>query len=137
MNRLRFPLSCLLVLGGVFFLLKGGSSVYPWAFSWTRPVEMHLDQPLFDKPLNETSGEFSPGKLYLEEGVLIAQLSIPKLRATWAVVEGTSESSLRIGPGHLSSTPLPGAAGNAVIAGAPRHALSCVEGYWDRGRNHC
>ena len=33
------------------------------------------------------------------------------------VVEGTDEAQLAMGPGHYPTTPLPGEAGNAAIAG--------------------
>lgn len=109
MQRMRFALSCLLMLGGVFFLLEGGSSVYPWAYSGARPFESQVP------PTDVHSGESLHESL--DEGAYVGQLSIPKLDATWRLVEGTSDSALRMGPGHLTGSPLPGSSGNAVIAG--------------------
>lgn len=52
-------------------------------------------------------------------GHALADLRIPRLgdRWSWVVVEGTTADDLAQGPGHYSGTPLPGARGNAAIAG--------------------
>lgn len=47
----------------------------------------------------------------------IAQLEIPRIGVNSIVVEGTGDSSLRKGPGHLEETPLPGMQGNFSVAG--------------------
>lgn len=47
----------------------------------------------------------------------VAIIDIPKIRVDEVVVEGTSPDDLKLGPGHLSGTPLPGEFGNAVLAG--------------------
>lgn len=36
---------------------------------------------------------------------------------SWVVFEGTSRATLKLGPGHMVDTPLPGQPGNAVISG--------------------
>jgi LPXTG-site transpeptidase (sortase) family protein len=36
---------------------------------------------------------------------------------SWVVFEGTSRRTLKLGPGHMIDTPLPGQPGNAVISG--------------------
>ena len=51
------------------------------------------------------------------EGGPIALLTISKLGLSQVVVEGSSPTDLKLGPGHLSSSPLPGEYGNAVIEG--------------------
>lgn len=53
------------------------------------------------------------------EGQPLGRLEVPRLGIDLVVFEGTSESTLRKGPGHLSSTPWPDsdATGNCVIAG--------------------
>ena len=109
MLRMRVVLFFLLMLGGVFFLLKGGSSVY----SWVRPFEppsLHSPE-VPNEAVGETLGQ------PLEEGAYLARLSIPRLDAAWNLVEGVSDAALRMGPGHMAGTPLPGSVGNAVIAG--------------------
>jgi sortase A len=52
----------------------------------------------------------------INEGTPIAMLQIPSAGVHEIVVEGTSGTQLRKGPGHLRSSPLPGQPGNAVIA---------------------
>jgi sortase A len=53
----------------------------------------------------------------IPEGTPVAMLDVPRIGLHQAVVEGTTASLLRGGPGHLRSSPLPGQAGNVVIAG--------------------
>lgn len=47
-----------------------------------------------------------------------AELRIPRFGDDWewAVVEGTDEPALDLGPGHYAGTPMPGEEGNAAIA---------------------
>ncbi|HKD05234.1 MAG TPA: class D sortase [Bryobacteraceae bacterium] len=53
----------------------------------------------------------------IPEGSSLAKLSIPRLDATFYVVEGTDAESLKRGPGHLEGSAMPGQSGNCVIAG--------------------
>jgi sortase A len=46
----------------------------------------------------------------------VARLLVPKIDLDAVVVEGTTPQALRLGPGHLAGTALPGMAGNSVIA---------------------
>ena len=55
--------------------------------------------------------------LYRDWGSAIARIQIPSLGVDKTVVEGVRVSDLRKGPGHYSTTPMPGQAGNAAIAG--------------------
>ena len=50
-------------------------------------------------------------------GEPVATIEIPKINLKRVVVEGATLDQLRRGPGHFASTPLPGQAGNAAIAG--------------------
>ena len=52
----------------------------------------------------------------IPSGTPIARIDIPRLHLHQVVVEGTSADNLRLGPGHLLVTPLPGQPGNAVLA---------------------
>ena len=47
----------------------------------------------------------------------VARLALPDRDVELIVLEGASGRNLAFGPAHLSSTPLPGAAGNSVIVG--------------------
>ena len=49
-------------------------------------------------------------------GTPVARILIPRLGLDEVVVEGVDEESLDAGPGHMPSTPLPGAPGNAVLS---------------------
>jgi sortase A len=51
------------------------------------------------------------------DGQPVGLLQIPRIGLDKIIVEGTSTSDLRQGPGHYQGTPLPGQAGNAAIAG--------------------
>jgi sortase A len=50
-------------------------------------------------------------------GSPVGTIQIPKINLAMTVVEGTDEPQLAMGPGHYPTTPLPGQAGNAAIAG--------------------
>jgi sortase A len=51
------------------------------------------------------------------KGSAIAMLAIPRLGLSAIVVEGAEERELKLGPGHITGTSLPGAGGNVAIAG--------------------
>jgi sortase A len=51
------------------------------------------------------------------EGDPIAKIKIPDIGVNRTVVSGVALSQLKRGPGHYPETPLPGQAGNVVIAG--------------------
>lgn len=55
--------------------------------------------------------------LWRPEGEAVAQILIPDLGLSQWIVSGVGVEALRKGPGHYSSTPLPGMAGNASVAG--------------------
>lgn len=50
-------------------------------------------------------------------GDAIGRIKMPRLGESLVVVEGTDTDSLRKGPGHYPSTPLPGRHGTVAIAG--------------------
>lgn len=53
----------------------------------------------------------------LRPGRAIGRIRIPRIGATFVVVEGTDGATLRKGPGHYPATPLPGLPGTVAIAG--------------------
>ena len=55
--------------------------------------------------------------VYPEPGEAIARIIIPSIDVDAIVVAGVDVEDLRKGPGHYSTTPLPGQPGNAAIAG--------------------
>lgn len=50
-------------------------------------------------------------------GDAVARLRIPRLGLDTVVVEGTDQDSLKLGPGHLPGSALPGEPDNCIIAG--------------------
>ncbi len=50
------------------------------------------------------------------EGARVGRLRIPRLGLDLAVFEGVTDAVLRMGPGHVPGTALPGTSGNCVIA---------------------
>ncbi|WP_375490661.1 class E sortase [uncultured Jatrophihabitans sp.] len=55
----------------------------------------------------------------IKVGTGIAEIYMPRLGQHYhfAIVQGTSQDSLALGPGHYTGTPLPGAVGNFAVAG--------------------
>jgi sortase A len=51
------------------------------------------------------------------EGTAIASLEIPRIGLSTVVVEGVEDDDLRLAPGHIPGTALPGQPGNIGIAG--------------------
>ena len=58
-----------------------------------------------------------PGRKYPSRGESVAMLTIPRIRLSSVVLEGAGARELKLGPGHISSTPLPGEGGNFAVAG--------------------
>jgi sortase A len=54
---------------------------------------------------------------YPSTGSPVALLEIPRLRLSAVVVEGAEEHELKLGPGHIRGTSLPGEGGNVGVAG--------------------
>jgi len=50
-------------------------------------------------------------------GSPVAMIEIPRIGVHQVVVEGSSPELLKLGPGHLPNTPLPGEFGNSVVLG--------------------
>jgi sortase A len=53
----------------------------------------------------------------IARGTPLAELSIPRVGLRAAVLHGSDAHTLRLGLGHIESTPLPGESGNVAIAG--------------------
>ena len=50
------------------------------------------------------------------DGDALGRIEIPRIGASFVVVQGTKADDLRRGPGHYASTAFPGLPGNAVLA---------------------
>jgi sortase A len=54
---------------------------------------------------------------YPSSGSAVAKLAIPRVGLSTIVLEGTDERELKLGPGHIPGTSLPGGGGNVGVAG--------------------
>jgi sortase A len=54
---------------------------------------------------------------YPSTGSAVALLAIPRVGLSTIVVEGAEERELKLGPGHIPGTSLPGGGGNVGVAG--------------------
>lgn len=111
-------------------------------FEQAEVVEVEYVEPGVPGPIDPGSPAPTEGPapvLLVEEpppaGQPFAIIRIPtidRLDEGWTVVEGVTRSDLRNGAGHMTSTPLPGQPGNAVISGhrttygAPFHELDTL-----------
>ncbi len=64
-----------------------------------------------------TSRDRRTRRLEARPGDLVARIRIPTIGVDDIVVAGVKKTDLKKGPGHYPGTPLPGAPGNAAIAG--------------------
>lgn len=64
---------------------------------------------------SESRSEVKPA--YPSLGSTVALMVIPRLGLSTIVIEGAGERELKLGPGHIRSTALPGQGGNFGIAG--------------------
>lgn len=94
-----------LILAGTFLLFAGARVLFE---SYWGQHEAAEDWAL---PYSDGSARHS------DLGPAVARLSIPRLDASWFVFEGTGHKQLRLGPGHMLGSAMPGAAGNCIIAG--------------------
>ena len=78
------------------------------------PVSTHISAPPHGAPL---TAHTAPTVADPAVGGPVGAIIIPKIGLSMIVVEGTGVPQLQAGPGHYPSTPLPGEAGNAAIAG--------------------
>lgn len=90
--------------------------LYLYAFS---PLSAARDQ---QRLLSELTGSPATAFALVQHGVAaegspVGLLRIPALHLQQVIVEGTSAVDLESGPGHMPGTALPGAPGNAVVAG--------------------
>jgi len=127
-----------LIVAGALLIADAGLTLL-----WQEPVSAlyaHLQQGKLDDQLAQLEHEkttpverrallrLPPGERRLafaarsldrrtRPGRAVGRLRIPAIGLDKVVVDGTDGSSLRKGPGHYPSTPLPGAHGTVAIAG--------------------
>jgi sortase A len=72
---------------------------------------------LFEGTFDTAERQEILARLYPDAGEAFARIFIPDINVDQITVEGVSVEDLRKGPGHYQTTPNPGQAGNAAIAG--------------------
>ncbi len=83
-------------------------------------------------PGTPSTVEFTPEEAP-EVGESFAFIRIPKIGVERVVFEGVDVKTLKLGPGHMPGTPVPGQPGNAVVSGhrttygAPFHNLDLLD----------
>ncbi len=80
-----------------------------------KPVAAGQSSPSQEKP--DFSGAAASFAGSLSPGALVAKLTLPSAGVEAVIVEGSDDAALRLGPGHVSQTPLPGMGGNFTVAG--------------------
>ncbi len=109
-KAVRLLLSWLLLAGGAFFLAAGARELWLSHFG---QQEISAEW----KSVKPTTAAPAAVAVSPELGNAVCRLLIPRLDAHFFVVEGTDRDALRVGPGHMPGSALPGTAGNCVIAG--------------------
>jgi sortase A len=67
---------------------------------------------VYTTPQPNTTAPLMPAR-----GSAIALLAIPRLELSTVVVEGADEPELKLAPGHIRGTSMPGKGGNVAVAG--------------------
>jgi Sortase domain len=73
-----------------------------------------------------------PATIAGSDGDALVRLTIAKINLDAVIVEGTSCESLKLGPGHMEDSALPGSSGNSVIV-AHRDTSSVISTSCRRG----
>lgn len=100
--------------------------------SW-RPAAEPVAEPGNPKPYDALSREAKRFRLTSDDGDAIARLRVPRLGLSLVVVNGTSTSDLRRGPGRHLETFMPGegelvyVAGHRTTYGAPFSSIDQLE----------
>ena len=106
-SRIKQFLSILLIAGGAYLLFQGARIFFASRLGQTeaRKEFRHPAPPRAHR---------APVRPHL--GDTVAKLLIPRLGTQLYVVEGVDAGDLRLGPGHMPGTAMPGSDGNCVIA---------------------
>ena len=109
---LRFAQRLFLWLGIATLAYAGGTAAYVDAYQ--RYQSRKFEQAL--AATADIKAEFAEDTADLREGDVIGRLDVPRFGISVIVLQGIAENTLTVGAGHVPETPLPGAAGNIVIA---------------------
>jgi sortase A len=135
-NRDRFSnLSRILLVSGAALVLVGAAGYARAAFEQAGLKDRWDEMPTLPAGTGLVGGERPPGPAGagdLEEGDPVARLRIPRIRLDAVVLEGISEKTLAVAPGHYPGTALPGAGGHVVLS-AHRDSFFREVGRLDEG----
>jgi len=98
---------------GYWAFQTGSARLYQFRAAPRFAVPSTLETAPADRPAIPPKTPIAPPKA----GSPIASLTIPRVALTALILEGAGERELRLGPGHILGTPLPGVGGNFAIAG--------------------
>jgi sortase A len=111
MNRPILPAAAI-VFAAVGLLALGyyaavfiGARLYQTREARSFVPEKHAESPATLRRANPVTGS------------AVAMLEIPRLGMSMVVLEGAEERQLKLGPGHIRGTPMPGTGGNVGVAG--------------------
>jgi sortase A len=109
---LRFAASVMMVSGTLLVSDAGVTLLWQEPVSWfvADRQQAKLEEAFANPPRRVL------GRMPLK-GDAIGRITMPAIGVNEYVVEGTDTGSLRKGPGHYPSTPMPGERGTAAIAG--------------------
>lgn len=105
-GRMRQGLALFLAGGGLLLLLFVGSQYW----------QMHAGQRELAVAWQQQNA-VSPENTDQSNASALTRLTIKKIELDAVIVNGISRKALKLGPGHMEDSPLPGSAGNSVIAG--------------------
>src|SRR5262245_59857586 len=111
---MRKLLSGAFVLGGVFLLYEGASSLWFEYQGQEEAAELFEVEQLAPQSIPHSGPQPLPQSL--ETAPALCRMSFPRLQAEMYVLPTLTKQSLRRGPGNLMTSALPGQPGNAVIA---------------------
>jgi sortase A len=102
-----------MVVSGALLIADAGTTLL-----WQEPVSGFLVKHQQTK-LEEALAKPPPRVIARKplKGDAVGKITIPSIGVSKYIVEGTDTASLRKGPGHYPSTPLPGEHGTTAIAG--------------------
>jgi sortase A len=84
-------------------------------------VDVFGGEVVYTQRQHQRSADFKTPRPNTLAGRAIGVLQIPRLGLNLTIAEGVTAATLRGGPGHLASSAVPGASGNAVIFGHRSH----------------
>ena len=112
-RQIRTVLAYLLLAGGAFFLYRGIHEYLGSRLGQTT-AEQEFENPV---PVPPPEAVAPNQHIHIPRGTTVAKLILPRQGKQLYVVEGVDHADLRLGPGHMPGSALPGADGNCIIAG--------------------